>query len=150
MILTATYGHLPKGRENPVHRQKEAPTLEKADKLLDDYVARSLRTMDANNILYSVESSRDYDPGPGLEKIRAPLLAINFADERIAQYGESGPQARPYERCVQRSRDLPGRQHEPEPVAFRRADEIVASVAARTRLKSIGAPGTGQETVDGW
>jgi homoserine O-acetyltransferase len=68
---------------NPVQRQKEAPTREKADKLLEDYVARSVRTMDANNILYAVESSRDYDPGPGLEKIRAPLLAINFADDLI-------------------------------------------------------------------
>jgi homoserine O-acetyltransferase len=68
---------------NAVQRQKEAPTLEKADKLLDDYVARALRTMDANNILYAVESSRDYDPGPGLEKIQAPLLAINFADDLI-------------------------------------------------------------------
>jgi homoserine O-acetyltransferase len=68
---------------NPVQRQKEAPTLAKADKLLDDYVARALRTMDANNVLYAVESSRDYDPGPGLEKIRALLLAINFADDLI-------------------------------------------------------------------
>ena len=51
---------------------------------------------------------------------------------------------------MQRSRDLPGRQHEPEPVAFRRGDEIVAGVAGRTGLKSVGAPVTGQETVDGW
>ena len=34
-------------------------------------------------MLYQVEASRDYDPGPGLEKIRAPLLAINFADDLI-------------------------------------------------------------------
>jgi homoserine O-acetyltransferase/O-succinyltransferase len=34
-------------------------------------------------LLYAVESSRDYDPGRGLEKIRAPLLAINFADDLI-------------------------------------------------------------------
>jgi homoserine O-acetyltransferase len=68
---------------NPVQRQKEAPTLDKADKFLEDYVARAVRTMDANNVLYAVESSRDYDPGPGLEKIRAPLLAINFADDLI-------------------------------------------------------------------
>jgi homoserine O-acetyltransferase len=39
--------------------------------------------MDANDTLYAVESSWDYDPGPGLEKIRAPLLAINFADDLI-------------------------------------------------------------------
>ena len=39
--------------------------------------------MDANDYLYAIESSHDYDPGPGLEKIRAPLLAINFSDDLI-------------------------------------------------------------------
>ena len=33
--------------------------------------------------MYAVQSSFDYDPGPGLDKIRAPLLAINFADDLI-------------------------------------------------------------------
>src|SRR5439155_16485045 len=33
---------------NPVRRQQEAPTREQADKLLEEYVARALRTMDAN------------------------------------------------------------------------------------------------------
>jgi homoserine O-acetyltransferase len=42
-----------------------------------------MKTGDANNILYALEASRDYDPGPGLEKIKAPLLAINFADDII-------------------------------------------------------------------
>jgi len=68
---------------NPVIRQQEAPTLARADALLARTVAASLRTMDANDVLYAVEASRDYDPGPGLEKIRAPLLAINFADDLI-------------------------------------------------------------------
>src|SRR5207253_6342250 len=68
---------------NPLVRQQEAPTLEKADELLDPTVAASLRTMDANDVLYAVEASHDYDPGPGLEKIRAPLLAINSADDLI-------------------------------------------------------------------
>jgi homoserine O-acetyltransferase len=68
---------------NPVMRQQEAPTLAKADELLDRAVATSLRNMDANDVLYAVEASHDYDPGPGLEKIRAPLLAINFADDLI-------------------------------------------------------------------
>ena len=42
-----------------------------------------LAKLDANDLLYSLESSYDYDPGPGLEKIRAPLLAINFGDDLI-------------------------------------------------------------------
>lgn len=39
--------------------------------------------MDANDVLYAIESSSDYDPAPGLEQIRAPLMAINFADDLI-------------------------------------------------------------------
>jgi homoserine O-acetyltransferase len=68
---------------NPVERQKEAPTREAADRVLDEYVARSVKAMDANDVLYAIESSADYDPGPGLERIRAPLLAINFEDDLI-------------------------------------------------------------------
>jgi homoserine O-acetyltransferase len=64
-------------------RQKEGPTLKAADEAFDKEVAARLRTLDANDLLYAVESSRDYDPGPGLGKIRAPLLAINFADDLI-------------------------------------------------------------------
>jgi len=68
---------------NPVQRQKEAPTLAQADQVLDAYLANALKTLDANNVLYALEASSDYDPGPGLEKIQAPLLAINFADDLI-------------------------------------------------------------------
>lgn len=68
---------------NPVLRQKQAPTLAEADKVLDDYVANAMKTMDANDVLYALEASRDYDPGPGLERIRAPLVAINSADDLI-------------------------------------------------------------------
>src|SRR6266576_542138 len=68
---------------NPVLRQKEAPDLKKTDEILDKFVADHFKTDDANNVLYALEASRDYDPGPGLEKIRAPLLAINSADDLI-------------------------------------------------------------------
>src|SRR5205807_7568470 len=68
---------------NPVLRQKEAPDLKKTDEVLDKFVGDHLKTDDANDVLYALDASRDYDPGPGLEKIRAPLLAINFADDLI-------------------------------------------------------------------
>ena len=68
---------------NPVLRQKQAGTLTDADQALDQYVANYLKTGDANDILYALEASRDYDPGPHLEKIKAPLLAINSADDLI-------------------------------------------------------------------
>jgi len=68
---------------NPILRQKSAPTLAEADRTLDQYVATYLKTSDANDILYAIEASRDYDPAPGLEKIKAPLVAINSADDII-------------------------------------------------------------------
>ena len=68
---------------NPVLRQREMPTLAAADSVLDASLARSLRTADANDILYAVEASWDYDPGPGLEKITAPLFAVNSADDLV-------------------------------------------------------------------
>ncbi len=66
---------------NPVLRQKEAPTLAKTDEVLDKFVDGIVKTDDANDVLYALEASRDYDPGPNLEKIRSPLLAINSADD---------------------------------------------------------------------
>jgi homoserine O-acetyltransferase len=68
---------------NPLLRQKEAPTLMKTDEVLDKFVADYVKTADANDVLYAVEASHDYDPGPNLEKISAPLLAINSADDLI-------------------------------------------------------------------
>lgn len=68
---------------NPVVRQAEAPTLAAADAALDAFVANYFKTADANDYLYALEASRDYDPAPGLEKISAPLLAINTADDLI-------------------------------------------------------------------
>jgi homoserine O-acetyltransferase len=68
---------------NPVLRQRDLPTLARSDAALDSSIAASLKTTDANDVLYQVEASRDYDPGPDLEKIRAPLLAVNSADDLI-------------------------------------------------------------------
>ncbi len=68
---------------NPALRQKEAPTLAKTDEVLDKFVDGIVKADDANDVLYAVEASRDYDPGPNLEKIRVPLLAINSADDLI-------------------------------------------------------------------
>jgi homoserine O-acetyltransferase/O-succinyltransferase len=68
---------------NPAIRQRELPTLAATDARLDEAMASVLKTTDANDVLYQIEASYDYDPGPGLEKIRAPLLAINSADDLI-------------------------------------------------------------------
>lgn len=68
---------------NPVLRLEETPTLAEVDTALDKYVAGKVDKVDANDILYAFAASRDYDPAPGLEKIRAPLVAINSADDLI-------------------------------------------------------------------
>ena len=60
-------------------------TLRRADEVFEKGVAALLARLDANDLLYAVESSFDYDPGPDLEKIRAPLLAVNSADDEIAR-----------------------------------------------------------------
>ena len=60
--------------------QRLAPTSAKADQLLDERLKAPF-TADANNNLYQWESSRDYNPLAGLEKIKATLLVINSADD---------------------------------------------------------------------
>jgi homoserine O-acetyltransferase/O-succinyltransferase len=68
---------------NPVLRQQEMPTLAATDQVLDKYVAGAVKSIDANDFLYAVEASWDYDPKPDLEKIQAPLIAVNSADDLI-------------------------------------------------------------------
>jgi len=60
--------------------QKAAPTREQADKLLDQRLAAPFPA-DANDVLYQWDSSRDFNPSKGLERIEAVLLAINAADD---------------------------------------------------------------------
>ena len=57
-----------------------APTRDKADQLLDARLKAPFPG-DANDVLYQWDSSRDYNPSPGLERIRATLMAINSADD---------------------------------------------------------------------
>jgi homoserine O-acetyltransferase len=67
----------------PLQWHQQAPTREKADALFDQMVASRLAQTDANDMLYHFDSSREYDPSPGLEKIQAQLLAINSADDEV-------------------------------------------------------------------
>jgi homoserine O-acetyltransferase len=60
--------------------QMQAPTAAKADKMVDERLAVPVTT-DATDFIYQWESSHDYNPAPGLEKIEAALLAINAADD---------------------------------------------------------------------
>jgi homoserine O-acetyltransferase len=82
---------------NPVLRQQEAPTRAQADQVIDSYVNEHMKSEDVNDILYAVDASHDYDPGPALEKIEAQLLAINSADDLV-----NPPELRILEREIRR------------------------------------------------
>jgi len=68
---------------SPYQWQKAAPTRDDADRFLADQMRTRSTGADANNFLYAFEASRDYDPSPALEKIAAPVLAINSADDVV-------------------------------------------------------------------
>lgn len=81
--LTAAVYTLMIMSSSPLQWQKQAPTRAAADKFFDEWVQARLARMDANDFLYQVDSSRDYDPAPKLETIKAPLFAINSADDPV-------------------------------------------------------------------
>ncbi|MDB5552545.1 MAG: homoserine 0-acetyltransferase protein [Rhizobium sp.] len=68
--------------ESAVHFQQIAPSREAMDALYLRMVEQASK-LDANNQLYAIEAVMDYDPSKDLEKIKAKLLAINFADDEV-------------------------------------------------------------------
>ena len=67
----------------PLLWQKSYPTREAADKYLDDSMKRITPNLDANDLLFAVDSSRNYDPSRGLGTIIAPVMFVNSADDFI-------------------------------------------------------------------
>ena len=67
----------------PIQMQKSMPTRDAADKFLEEAYATRTNGLDANNILYQVASSRNYDPSGQLDKIKVPVMWINSADDFI-------------------------------------------------------------------
>jgi homoserine O-acetyltransferase len=68
---------------NPARRTAQYPTGESAEEAMEDNADRAVKHLDANDVLYAVESSLDYDPAPNLGRITAPLVAVNSADDLI-------------------------------------------------------------------
>jgi homoserine O-acetyltransferase len=66
----------------PLQMQKTLPTRDAADKYMEDS-EKTTANLDANDLLYQVNASRNYDPSPQLEKITAPIMWINSADDFI-------------------------------------------------------------------
>jgi len=67
----------------PMQMQKSFPTRDAADKYLEDSFSTRLPALDANDLRYQVNASRNYDPSPQLGKIKAPVMYVNSADDFI-------------------------------------------------------------------
>ena len=67
----------------PLLMQKNLPTRDAADKYLDESMKRITATLDANDLLYAVNASRNYDPSAKLETIKTPVMFVNSADDFI-------------------------------------------------------------------
>jgi homoserine O-acetyltransferase/O-succinyltransferase len=67
----------------PLVQQKAAPTREAAEKYIDNYLQRATAGTDANNMIFYVDASRNYNPEANLAKITVPVMYINSADDFI-------------------------------------------------------------------
>lgn len=67
----------------PIPMQKTLSTRDAADKYLEDYFRTRFSALDANDLLYQVNASRNYDPSTQLGKIKAPVMYINSGDDFI-------------------------------------------------------------------
>ena len=67
----------------PLVQHRQAPTRAAADSNILAYLERQARSLDANDVIYAFEASRDYDPAPLLERVKVPVLAINSADDFV-------------------------------------------------------------------
>jgi homoserine O-acetyltransferase len=63
--------------------QKAAPTKGAAEAYVDKYVARADAATDANDLIYQLDASRNYDPSAHLDRITVPVMWINSADDYI-------------------------------------------------------------------
>ncbi len=67
----------------PLYLQKIAPTKKVAEAYVDDYLAKRVPPMDANDTIYFTDASRNYDPSAHLDRIKVPVIWINSADDYI-------------------------------------------------------------------
>jgi homoserine O-acetyltransferase len=81
--LRAAAGFMLIAGSAPIQMQIALPTRDAADEFLKVYMDREVAELDANDLLYQVNASRDYDPSAGLDKIQAHLTWINSADDFI-------------------------------------------------------------------
>jgi homoserine O-acetyltransferase len=81
--MRAAMGNLFVMTSAPLVQHRQATTRAQADSSIVAYIDRQARALDANDVIYAFEASRDYDPSPRLESIKVPVLAINSADDFV-------------------------------------------------------------------
>jgi homoserine O-acetyltransferase/O-succinyltransferase len=69
--------------DSPLHLQEAFADVNAADAAVQQTFLTGLKEQDANDVIYEFDASYDYDPYPDLEKITAPLLVVNFADDGL-------------------------------------------------------------------
>lgn len=67
----------------PLLYQAQYPTRAAASAYAQERVANAIKTLDANDLIYQLDASRNYNPWPKLEQIKVPLTWINSADDFI-------------------------------------------------------------------
>jgi homoserine O-acetyltransferase len=67
----------------PPRMQHDMAAPDSVDRYLDNSLRTRLAALDANDLIWQIEASRNYDPSPDLAKIRVPLVHVNFGDDFI-------------------------------------------------------------------
>jgi len=81
--LRAAAGVLLIAGSSPIQMQLALPARDAADEFLQKYMEREIADLDANDLLYQVGASGDYDPSAGLDKIQVPVMWINSGDDFV-------------------------------------------------------------------
>jgi homoserine O-acetyltransferase len=63
--------------------QEKAPNYKDGLAYYQSLVDKTRESIDANDYLYGMEASFDYDPEPGLAAIKTKVVAVNFADDAL-------------------------------------------------------------------
>lgn len=69
--------------DSPQNLEESIPNIEKADSFVAGAMADAAKTFDANDMVYALDSSRDYDPTAELDKVKARVVAVNFSDDEL-------------------------------------------------------------------
>jgi homoserine O-acetyltransferase len=85
---------------SPLQWQKQAPTRAAAEEFLEARTTAYLKSLDANDLIYQFDASREYNPAPLLERIQVPLFVVNSADDQV-----NPPELGILDREIQRVKD---------------------------------------------